>query len=303
MSIGGQASAVLIGCFCVCLLWSILQIKRLIGHEGIAPIIKVSFCIMFLYTFITIGHPLYYQIFVLGPPVIKWNSFRSMSSIFTIFYSTVLCVLTANQVIKGSWIQLVLSSLSVIWGVVSIYLIFIWSKTVPGFSSQATLFNPYFAFNYLLTGLLFLGLSLSNGARQHRIKCVANKVRIPSFLVLSVVLLHVQLITGLLAGLFSKDISGVILASGGFLIMFALIWIPVLLGLRWGDPFALLIFRIWAIAYFLFALVTLLKQLLAKPFPMVSFAQISYVATFSFVLWLCFSPSVQNWRKQLKPVF
>ena len=277
--------------------------KRLFSQEGIAPLIKVTVCLMFAYTFYITAMPLYYQIFVLGPPVIQWDSFESLSPIFTIFSSTILCVLTTNQVVKGSWIQLGLSSLSLAWGLVSLYLIFVWSKTVPGFSSKATLFNPYSAFNYFIAGALFLGLSLTRIARQHRIKCAGSKVRIPLLLVLSTVLLHAQLIVGSLAGSSSKGLSGLILASVGFLLMFVFLWGPVLLGLRWGDPFALLIFRVWTIGYFVFALVILLKQLTAKPFPVVSGSQIAYVMTFALVLCLCFSPSIRSWKKQLKPAF
>lgn len=303
MLIGGPASAVLLGCFCICLIWSLLQIKRIISHEGIAPTIKVSVCFMFLYTFFMIALPLYYQIFVQGPPVIQWGSFESLSPLITIFFSTILCILCANQVIKGSRIQLVLSALSLTWGLVSFYLIFVWSKSVPGFSSEALLYKPAVALNYLIAGILFLGLSLMPAARQHRIKCVGNKVRIPLPLLLSTVLLHAQLIGGSFVDLFSKGASSVFFTSAGFLLMFSMIWVPVLLGLRWGDRFALLIFRLWTTAYFLFALVIWLKKIMAKPFPEFSISQTSYVVTFAFVLWLCFSPSVRNWDKQLKPAF
>jgi hypothetical protein len=303
MLIGRSASAVLLGSFLLGLFWSLLQIKRLASNKEIPPLIKKTVCLMFFYTYFILAISLFVQIYVIGAPVIKWDSFESLSPIFTIFFSTILCVLATNQIIKGSRIQLLLSSFSLLWGIVSLYLVFVWLRSRPSLYGTATIFSPFFAFNYFITGLVFLILSLTQTAREHRLKCVGNKVPINRTLLLCFILLHAQLVFLTLRGLLSSSFSNVLMGFAGLLLMASFLWIPVLLGLRWGDPFALLIFRLWTVLYLGFAFLIEIKQLLTMPSPEVSISQILLVMTYAFVLWLSFSSSVRSWKKQLKPAY
>lgn len=303
MLIGRSASVLLLGSFLLGLFWALLQIKRLTSTKEIPRLMKTTVCLMFLYTYLNLAFTLFVQIFVIGAPVIKWDSFQSLSPIFAIFFSIILCVLATNQVIKGSRIQLFLSSLSLIWGIVSLYFVFVWLRSRPSFHSNAILFNPLFAFNYFITGLVFLILSLTRTAREHRAKCAGNKVPINRTLLLCFILLHAQLVFSTLRGLLGSSLFNVLMGFAGLLLMASLFWIPVFLGLRWGDSFSLLIFRLWTLLYLGFALLIGIKQLLTKPSPEVSISQIVLVMTYAFVIWLSFSASVRSWQKQLKPAY
>ena len=302
MLIGSKASAVLLTFFGLGLLWSFFQIKKLAGKEGIPSIIKLTVYLMFFYTYFHLVYPLYFQIVINGPPVLVVN-FESAAKIANLLIPPLVCTLCATQLIKGSKLLLIISALSVLWGAVSLYLVFVWAKSRPFFSSNALLFNPYYAFNYFIAGSLFLTLSLMRPAREYRAKCSGNKTQIPFPLLLACFLLHAQLAYGVVDGLFTKNLADILATLSGSILVVFMVWFPVLLGLRWGDPFSLSIFRFWVSVYFALALFFGCSQVMAKSITGISFSQVSYIVTFASALWLCFCPTVKRWKQQLQPAF
>jgi len=282
--------------------WSFFKLKRIFLKQDIPRVIKITVCLMALYAFAGVVFQYFVRVRAIGHPLLNVNFETVFGELFVYFIYAIILILLVNQTLKGSRVVSLIASFGIIWGVISFYLAFIWQKQNPHMLATGTIFNPFLGLNYLLVGALFVWLFRNSKAKEFRAQKRSNKKGIPPIIWVSFLLLNGQLFFGAIYSLYTQKSGGVLTFVFGAVLLLSLFWLPILSGLRWGDPFALRIFYFVCLIYLSFPLYFLFKNLTSSPLE-ISRSNLSYLVAYLLACGILFLPSMRKWARELKPVF
>ena len=257
---------------------------------------------MTLYAFIGAIVQYFVKVRAVGHPILSLNFQTIFGELIVYYIYATILILLVNQTLKGSRVVSFIASFGIIWGLISLYLAFVWLKQNPQMIGTGFIFNPFLGLNYFLVGVLFVWLFRSSKAKEFRASKRSNKKGIPLIIWASFLLLNGQLFFGAIYSLYTQKSGGVLTFVFGAVFLLSLFWLPILSGLRWGDPFALRTFYFVCLIYLSFPLSFLFKNLTSSPLE-ISRSNLSYLVAYLLACGILFLPSMRKWAKSLSPAF
>ena len=190
--------------------WSICRIKRIFSKQEIPKVIKIAVCLMTLYAFIGAIVQYFVKVRAVGHPILSLNFQTIFGELIVYYIYATILILLVNQTLKGSRVVSFIASFGIIWGLISLYLAFVWLKQNPQMIGTGFIFNPFLGLNYFLVGVLFVWLFRSSKAKEFRASKRSNKKGIPLIIWASFLLLNGQLFFGAIYSLYTQKSGGVL---------------------------------------------------------------------------------------------